>query len=643
MTGELIGETIDQNRQLVIGILDDGMPEVNITYPEHEWLTNDGLFTMNGTAADLGSGLESIMVNDTDVWLTADGLEDWEVELNLTDGDYTLVAKATDIAGNVVTDEINITVDMTAPALTIEEPGMYVTTNEFDVSGTTEIGALVTVNGENATVDADGNYTLELNLTDGEHIITVVATDEAGNPATEVTTVIVDTVPPEVTADMEDGAYVNTLTVTFTGTTDTEMVTVNGANATVDIANLTYTIELTLVEGANNVTVVGKDLAGNEATIDMVVNVDTTPPGLTVTAPSGNETVYTNVVEHTLEGTVTGADTLMFNDADLTFTANGTFKTNFTLEAGENVLSVVAEDLAGNEATWTFTMVFDNVTPVVKIDAPVDGYVTNAATVTVKGTVDDLAATLVYGTNTSVTNDNGTFSQVVSLSLGDNTITIKATDMAGNVGQATVVVTYDNSVALTITTPAKLKKTVTKDTVTIAGTSEAGASIFINDVEIPVSTDGSFTYDLVVADGKNTVVIKAVDAAGNEDTETLTITREVPVEGMAMTSAIGLGIVLLIVGLLVGLVAGRMAAKPKGPEPRGFPEDEEEEEPTPEPDEEEDEESPFKSEEEEEEPDEEPEEKDEEPKEEPEEEEEDEDEKDEDSSLEGLLKDLDKK
>ena len=241
-----------------------------------------------------------------------------------------------------------------------------------------------------------------------------------------------------------------------------------------------------------------------------------------------------------------------------------------------------------------------------------------------------------------MSNDNGTFSQVVSLSTGDNTITIKATDMAGNVGQATVVVTYDNSVTLTITTPAKPKKTVTKDTVTITGTSEAGASIFINDVEIPVSADGSFTYDLVVADGKNTVVIKAVDAAGNEDTETLTITREVPVEGMAMSLAIGLGIILLIVGLLVGLVAGRMAAKPKGPEPRGFPEEEEEEEPTPEPDEEDEEESPFKSEEEEE-PDEEPEEKDEEPEEEPEEEEEEEEEKDEDSSLEGLLKDLDKK
>ncbi|MEO8382316.1 MAG: hypothetical protein ABI779_21830 [Acidobacteriota bacterium] len=55
---------------------------------------------------------------------------------------------------------------------------------------------------------------------------------------------------------------------------------------------------------------------------------------------------------------------------------------------------------------------------------------------------------------------------------------------------------------------------------TIAGTTEPGATVFINDEEVDVESNGSF-QKLVAFDkvGRNVVVIKAVDSAGNQKVE----------------------------------------------------------------------------------------------------------------------------
>jgi hypothetical protein len=62
---------------------------------------------------------------------------------------------------------------------------------------------------------------------------------------------------------------------------------------------------------------------------------------------------------------------------------------------------------------------------------------------------------------------------------------------------------------------------------TIAGTTEPGATLFINDEEVDVESSGAFQKLIAVEKvGRNTIVIKAVDAAGNQKVESQTVIVE---------------------------------------------------------------------------------------------------------------------
>lgn len=63
------------------------------------------------------------------------------------------------------------------------------------------------------------------------------------------------------------------------------------------------------------------------------------------------------------------------------------------------------------------------------------------------------------------------------------------------------------------------------DKITIAGKTENGATLTINGTAQTLGENGSFTADIPLSAGVNTVVIEAADAAGNKISRTLTINR----------------------------------------------------------------------------------------------------------------------
>lgn len=191
--------------------------------------------------------------------------------------------------------------EKTAPTITITAPsaGAYITnttpTIEFQVkdadSGVNAGTIAVTVDGtavSTVTKTAiDGGYKCTCTsptLKDGSHTISVKASDNDGNAAAAKTaTFTVDTVPPtlQITAPSND-LVTNKKTVTITGKTDDVTskpvtVTVNGATVTVGTDG-TFTKEVTLVEGANTITIVAKDKAGKTTTVTRKVTVDTSAP-----------------------------------------------------------------------------------------------------------------------------------------------------------------------------------------------------------------------------------------------------------------------------------------------------------------------------------------------------------------------------
>lgn len=92
----------------------------------------------------------------------------------------------------------HVLLDVTPPPLSIESPedGLTTETPTVTVSGLTEPGATVAIDGLYAVVDSSGHFSCAVALVDGVNVITVNASDSAGNWAeASVTVTYVDPVP----------------------------------------------------------------------------------------------------------------------------------------------------------------------------------------------------------------------------------------------------------------------------------------------------------------------------------------------------------------------------------------------------------------------------------------------------------------
>lgn len=105
------------------------------------------------------------------------------------------------------------------------------------------------------------------------------------------------------------------------------------------------------------------------------------------------------------------------------------------LSDGPHTFTLNASDFDGNTATEVVTsFTVDTVPPVLTVTSPSDNFTTNQNTVMVTGTTADpttnTVSLTVNGTPVTI-EENGSFSYEFTLSEGENTITIIATDAAG--------------------------------------------------------------------------------------------------------------------------------------------------------------------------------------------------------------------
>lgn len=134
----------------------------------------------------------------------------------------------------------------------------------------------------------DISYSVAEALSDGNHTISVQVTDNDGNKCEEVTsTFVVDTVPPTlIVTSPEDGFVTNKGILTVSGTTNDETsspvtvtVTVNGNAKPVTVnSNGSFSDDITLKEGDNEIIIVARDSSGQETSITRHVTLDTKAP-----------------------------------------------------------------------------------------------------------------------------------------------------------------------------------------------------------------------------------------------------------------------------------------------------------------------------------------------------------------------------
>ncbi|WP_228264083.1 Ig-like domain-containing protein, partial [Acinetobacter baumannii] len=473
-------------------------------------------------------GVDYPAVNNGDgTWTLADNTLP-----TLADGPHTITVTATDAAGNVGNDTAVVTIDTVAPNAPVLDP-----INATDpVSGQAEPGSTVTVtypDGTTATVVAgtDGSWSVPNpgNLVDGD-TVTATATDPAGNTSLPGTgTVSADITAPVVALD---DVLTNDSTPALTGTvndpTATVVVNVDGVDyPAVNNGDGTWTLAdntlPTLADGPHTITVTATDAAGNVGNDTAVVTIDTVAPNAPVLDPINATDPVSGQAEPGSTVTVTYPDG---TTATVVAGPDGSWSVPNpgNLVDGDTV-TATATDPAGNTSLpGTGTVSADITAPVVALD----DVLTNDSTPALTGTVNDPTATVVVNVDgvdyPAVNNGDGTWTladnTLPALTDGPHTITVTATDAAGNVGNDTAVVTIDTSLPV-----VSLDDLTTNDTTpALTGAiDDPTATVVVNvdGIDYPATNNGDGTWTLadntVTGEGPVAIHAEAVDAQGNVD------------------------------------------------------------------------------------------------------------------------------
>lgn len=149
--------------------------------------TNSATLTVTGKGtADL---TVILYINDMDtkkMTVGKDGTFKF-INVSLAEGTNTLSAKLTDDKNNIsdLSEVISVTIKKSKPTLEITTPrdGDEVRgeSNSIAVSGKTEDGNTVTINGRIVVMRPDGSFSYDFALGEGETNLQIIATDTAGN------------------------------------------------------------------------------------------------------------------------------------------------------------------------------------------------------------------------------------------------------------------------------------------------------------------------------------------------------------------------------------------------------------------------------------------------------------------------------
>ena len=501
----------------------------------YEWHDDDG-----DGIVDAASELD-VLVKGTDFdSASVSGGRAKLLKVLLSEGSHALLLSQRDQAGNVsallAENVLSIEVDKTGPAAptalalaAADDTGVLdsdaVTSRKtgLTITGLADAGSLVELYrlGANAAqvplgsvlVDANGNFSVDISLPEGQNEIMARATDVAGNKGQVASLLVtVDTRSPDAPTGIDlasasdkgvsatDNITNLTSGITLTGRAESnaqvELFTMlNGAPATslgkaVVSSSGEYTLDVELSEGINQITARTIDAAGNvsvaSAPLKVVVDVsapvavsalnllDADDTGLSstdnITSQASGLTISAVVAAGTASGAVSfhewrDVNLNGFVDAgeteQLTGVAdaavNGTsYVANLALQEGTHVLLATQKDVAGNESALdpvnAFTLVVDRAAPgqLVTLDAPVQQ---DADTVLVSGKLsarlgngelvqifDGITDKMLVGT-ASVAADGRSWSFAVDAGNAVKLLNISASvqDAAGNLGASSAL------------------------------------------------------------------------------------------------------------------------------------------------------------------------------------------------------------
>lgn len=502
-----------------------------------------------------------VLTEDTDYTETVSGdVYTFEFKKHvLTTGTYAFTFTAEDNAGNTSEASANVSVDKTAPAITVKGVSPVVA-----VAGDNKVNGKITVTGtvtDETKLGTTGAVTLNIKKTDGDGTSAKTAkTDLSGGTYGEWSFVI------DTTTLTDNSTYTLEVTaVDAVGNSETDSKTKINVDQSTDIPSITPSNYDATVSTADSVGVIG----------DVIKNLFGTVSNnkLSGTA-SDDDGVKTVTVEYREVGTDAYTSKKVIENGTST-TAPFTFA--LPSKEAKYEVKITVTDTEGNAngtyAASPFYIGVSSGAPALKVDAQSSNYTAKGAELSVESTVtSNVATTLTAGYTINSGETTSSAVSITPLNDKDNvyhvSLTVPATVKDGDVlaitytatdifGQSTSDVhtyTIDNTapvLASAFYSSNDLKPTVNKkdpasswykdeslpfdikyydggcgvERVEYTFTPQGGTAVTGSGIPKSVTVDGKKYYQYTAAIsgfavGTNTLVFTAVDAAGNKSTST---------------------------------------------------------------------------------------------------------------------------
>jgi hypothetical protein len=249
--------------------------------------------------------------------------------------------------------------DVTPPYLLIESPAENesVYKEKIALSGVVEISANLMVNGDTISTGADGKFNQEFKLKPGKNLLNIQAVDPAGNKSEIVRTVYYNADDRLIYLDSKPVVSINTTEFAVSGSTKpgTE-IQINGQS--VQLVDYKFNHIVTLQQGENQVIINAKSQKGQTQSSTLTITLDQQPPDVSLEdIPS-----FTKEASVEIAGKTDEPCRISINK-EVIPTEQNQFKFTEKLQEGENVIELIAEDLAGNQNLTEIEIVRDTQKP----------------------------------------------------------------------------------------------------------------------------------------------------------------------------------------------------------------------------------------------------------------------------------------
>src|SRR5207302_11150513 len=404
---DLAGQTTAVARAFTV---DTTAPSITLSAPAAGYLST-GNVLVTWVASD-NNGLARIEVSlDGGAPMTLGANATSTTLTGVSDGPHTIRVQAFDLAGSSASDSVVVTVDTTAPPVSLTAP------TSGHVFGTDSVQLTWTASDATSGIDhfearLDGGTPITVlagtatytftGVSDGSHTLALRAFDRAGNTILTSVAVTVDTAAPTASLPAPSSGQligVGSVQLTWTASDATsgidhfEVRLDGGTPINEPAGTATYTFT-GVSDGSHTLALRAFDGAGNTILASVAVTVDTTVPIASLTTPASGHLFGTSSVQltWTASDATSGIDhfEVRLDGGTPVTVAAGTATYTFTgVSDGTHTLALKAFDRAGNTVLVSVAVSVDATAPTVSIVGPASGAVIPSSASTVTWTAGD--------------------------------------------------------------------------------------------------------------------------------------------------------------------------------------------------------------------------------------------------------------